>query len=40
MQYKVRQLAFDLSWHQPNKQEFQYTKEVTFTLPDKISILP
>jgi hypothetical protein len=36
----ANKLKFDLSWHQPNKQEFQYTREVTFTLPDKISILP
>jgi hypothetical protein len=33
-------LKFDLSWHQPDKPEFQYTKEVTFKLPNDISLRP
>jgi hypothetical protein len=33
----ANRLQFDLSWHTSDKQEFLYTKEVVFELPDKIT---
>lgn len=36
----ANRLQFDLSWHTPDKQEFLYTKEVIFELPDTIFVRP
>ena len=36
----ANRLQFDLSWHTPDKQEFFYTKEVVFELPDTIFARP
>jgi outer membrane biosynthesis protein TonB len=36
----ARLLEFDLSWHAPDKPEFTYSREVSFTLPDNITARP
>jgi hypothetical protein len=33
-------LKFDLSWHDANRPEFQYTREIIFKLPDTITSRP